>query len=242
MATKFAIVAEFAAEGGPVSTGVDANGNRLGPTNKGKYVIARCGKHSNSRLYKTWSTLPWGTPLREHNGDVEYKSDGSWKSLTDLWKKLKVVPAAFTSADTKRDVQARHDELYGTQVVPTTWVFNDFGHMTCYYFKDLDGDRKLDKGTEKISSEFIHTTPDNEAQDALSQTIVLDKSHGCVHVKPDDIDTMMAKGYLAKGNTVVVHTYTDIPPIQPVENGRKPFQVHFYPGFGLIQVRGRKAK
>ena len=56
-----------------------------------------------------------------------------------------------------------------------------------------------------------------------------------------DIDEMGAKGYLAPGNTFVVHDYKDALPAKfPVGDGHKPFEVHFYPGPKKLVVFGQQ--
>jgi len=241
MSSKFVVVAEYDAKGGPETKGKDAAGNAFGPTPVDDFVIARCGKHHNSQLYKLWSTLAWGTPLREHTGDVEYEDGSKWHSLTRLWNRLRVASRALTTAETTQIILDRYDELYATKLIPPTWVFNDFGHMTCYFFKDLNGDGRLD-GKEKLQTQFLHTTPNDEATAARfpTQTIVLSRSHGCIHVKPAAIDDMIKKGYLKRGNHLVVHTYHEAPPVTTVKYGHAPYQVHFFPGVGKIQVRGKQ--
>lgn len=59
----------------------------------------------------------------------------------------------------RNDIRNQYDKLYGTKKVPNTWVFNDFGPVAIRYFKDLNANRKLDKGKgESLSGEMIHTT------------------------------------------------------------------------------------
>jgi hypothetical protein len=241
VSTKHALVAQYDAEGGPREKGTDSAGNKFGPTPSGNFVIAYCHKHHDSTLYPAWSTLAWGTPLRENGGDVEYQENGKWKSLTELWNKKNVGKGSiYTHSDTVAEVKRRHDELYASASIPKTWVFNDFGHMTCYYFDDVKGDGAFDPKTERVRSTYLHTTPDDEATAARypKGTIVLHKSHGCIHLAPKDIDEMVAHKYLKRGNHIIVHTYLDAPPKMTIEKGDPPYQLHFYPLAGLIQVRG----
>jgi hypothetical protein len=192
------------------------DGHMKGPTDSGEFVVARCGRHV-SRRYAFWSRIAWGTPLRERNGFLEVYIDGTWQSLRLF------CPAS------RAEIGQYHADLYGTWRIPKEWVFNDFGHITCYYFKDIDKDLKLGSN-EKIHSEFIRTTPVNEGQALQKKTIILDESHGCIHVAPQDIDDMNRKGYLAPGNELIVHRYSERAPITPRGIGKKPFEVHFYPG------------
>ncbi len=216
----------FEAVGGPITPVMGSDGFPAGPTNKGKFVIARCGRHASNR-YAYWSRIEWGTPLKEEAGMLYVKMRGTWKKLAD-----------FTAA-TKAEILDKHDELYGSRIIPNKWVFNDFGHMTCYYFKDLNNNRRRDKN-ERIHGEFIHTTPSNEAETFTSKPVILLESHGCIHVKPTDIDTMIRKKYLQKGNRVIVHDYADRAPRITHTGGQPPFELHFYPGDRKILVKGKR--
>lgn len=225
------IVDRYLAMGGPAEARTGRDGFEAGPTDAGTFVIAYCGKHSSSR-YPTWSKIRWGSPLREApDGHVDVLHDGKWRRLDSL-----------PDAPAVDDLKARYLELYGEFAVPKTWVFNDFGHLTCYYFKDTNKNRVLD-GKEVIHGEFLHTTPDNEAQAAAGDDVKLGPSHGCIHIAPAHIDEMLTKGYLTKGTTLVVHAYTDAAPLdEPVAPGKRPFEVHFYPGSEHILVFGQSLK
>jgi hypothetical protein len=59
---------------------------------------------------------------------------------------------------TKAEIEECHHQLYRTRVLPSTWVFNDFGHVTCFLYKDLNRNRHRDPN-EPIHGEFLHTTP-----------------------------------------------------------------------------------
>jgi hypothetical protein len=85
-------------------------------------------------------------------------------------------------------------------------VFNDFGANAVRYFVDLNKNRKLD-GREHLSGEMIHTTPENEAQDAKKETVTLAPSHGCIHVKPSDREALLKAGAFARGTDLVIHKY-----------------------------------
>jgi hypothetical protein len=136
----------------------------------------------------------------------------------------------------------RNLELYGSYSLPKTWVFNDFGHITCYFYKDKNGNRRLDRDLgEQIHREYFHTTPDDEADMAAGKAVALQESHGCIHLKPNDIDMMISKGYFKQGNLVVVHPYGDtVPDWTQNSAGVKPFEVHFFPGVKKVVVTGRR--
>lgn len=226
------IVARYVAAGGPPYTGVDLNKNKFGPTDPGQYVIARCQQHVSEKLYKKWSGLAWGTKLRvRRNMGAEIVE----AYIRDQWRPIN---PKFTSA-TVEEIKIYNKQLYEKYEVPDKWVFNDFGHNTCYMFKDINKNFKLD-GKDQEHDEFIHTTPDNEAQTAKQEKVIIDYSHGCIHVKPTDLDDMIAKNYLKKGNVMFVYSYTQKAPIDPVRRGTAPFELHFYPAAYEIQVYGVK--
>jgi hypothetical protein len=94
---------------------------------------------------------------------------------------------------TRQDIVDLHKDLYGTGTVPSTWIFNDFGPLAIRWFKDLNGNRKLD-GRERLSGQMFHTTPENEAQQALGKPVLLGPSHGCIHLKPADRNKLFQQG------------------------------------------------
>ncbi|MDL1984961.1 MAG: L,D-transpeptidase [Deltaproteobacteria bacterium] len=218
----------YKAVGGPSVAKMGGDGYKAGPTDAGKYVIAYCGRHS-SRLYADWSKIRWGSSIKEENGKIFVYHNNRWQHLSKL------------TTLGREDILDYHEELYGTRIIPKKWVFNDFGHQTCYFFKDLNKNRRLDKNKgEKIHSEFIHPTPNNEASSARGLPVILTESHGCIHVKPKDIDEMSKKGYLKAGNIIIIHKYNEIAPIQPIGQGNPPYQVHFYPNSQRLVIYGVK--
>jgi len=225
MSANKIIIAVYPAVGGPTTVGIGSDGNQEGPTDQGDYVIAYCGKHSSPKMYQFWSKITWGTQLRERKGVLEVYVSGRWQALKN-----------FTPA-TADDIKKYHLQLYGTYKIPDKWVFNDFGHETCYFFKDLNKNRKKDRG-EPIHPEFMHTTPGDEANTVRGRPVILTESHGCIHVKPKDIDDMKQKGYLNTGNSFIVHGYSNFLPLWEMGAGQGPFEVHFYPGAQMIAVKG----
>jgi hypothetical protein len=223
-------VATFDAVGGPAASFNAPDGFSAGPTDQGTYLVSRCGKHS-SPSYPEWSKIRWGSAIKEEGGEIKVMHDGKWQLL-------KVVSPRMT----KEALIQRNFDLYGKRELPTQWLFNDFGHMTCYFYKDKNNNRKLDAG-EHIHREYFHTTPDDEAATAIGRPFTLAESHGCIHLKPKDIDAMIDKGYFKKGNKVVVHSYTATLPAWPQDaTGTAPFEVHFYPGVKQVLVIGRRPK
>jgi len=221
------LVESFSAAGGPETAVMGGDGFERGPTDPGEYLIAYCGRHQSKR-YPDWSGIPWGTPLKEDKGELWVKMEGTWQKLSKF------------SRVTKAIVEEQHLLLYNSRTVPKTWVFNDFGHLTCFFYKDLNGNRKLD-GKEKIHGEFFHTTPDDEARTALGLPVNLEESHGCIHLKPADIDVMHRKGYLQRGNRVVVHKYTERTHNfkRSTTVAKPPFELHCLPTLLKVFVVGQ---
>lgn len=226
--TSKVLVSSYAAYGGPEFSFVASDGHEAGPTDEGEYRVAYCGRHSSKR-YPTWSKIPWGAQLRDDGGTIMVQYEGKWRRLTDV------------VALTKAEIEEYHYQLYRTRVVPSTWVFNDFGHVTCFLYKDLNRNRRRDPN-EPIHGEFIHTTPVNEAQTdpKLHQPVMLETSHGCIHLKPVDIDEMIRRGYMRKNALVVVHRYADRRLVMPQGIGHAPFEIHFFPGMKQILVLGTR--
>jgi hypothetical protein len=224
-----AVVASFDAVGGPSKLSKADDGYWAGPTDAGEYRVSHCGRHS-SPSYPDWSKIRWGSEIREVGGAVQVMHDGKWQALKVLSPRLE-----------KKDIMSRHLELYGKYELPKTWVFNDFGHMTCYFYKDRNRNKRLDKDAgESIHREYFHTTPDDEAASAAGKPVTLTPSHGCIHLKPKDIDAMIAAGYLKGGNRVVVHRYKDKLPAWGSDAAAvAPFEVHFFPGASKVLVTGQ---
>lgn len=232
MARPRFIVATFDGVGGPAALSkAEDDKYYAGPTDAGTYRLLRCGKHS-SPSYPVWSKIRWGSEIKEEGGEIKVMHDGKWQLL-------KIVVPTMT----RKMLVDRNIQLYNKNELPTKWLFNDFGHMTCYFFKDKNNNRKLDKG-EKMSREYFHTTPDDEAATALGKPVTLGESHGCIHLKPNDIDEMIEKKYLAQGNKVVVHKYDETIPKGWTSDSKAtaPYEVHFFPGAKKVLVTGGKPK
>lgn len=130
------------------------------------------------------------------------------------------------------------DRLYGIDKIPDEWVFNDFGHLTCYMFKDRNRNGRLDRATEKIHGEFFHTTPPDEARTSLHRPVSLQPSHGCIHLKPLELDDMVRRKFMRKGARVVVHRYNELLVRYANGTGAAPYELHFYPGLHKLLIVG----
>lgn len=166
------------------------------PTWPGTYII----EQTKPYVTRTWDTaaIKWGTPLR----DVEAKHDVLYQLPSGQWGSLKKDYPVLT----RSFILEKHFELYGRRVVPATWVFNDFGPVAIRWFKDLNGNRKLDRN-ERLSGQMFHTTPQNEMQHARRRPVVLGPSHGCIHLKPQDRETLFVLGAFKPGTVFIVHGY-----------------------------------
>jgi hypothetical protein len=131
------LVRSYPAFGGPELTFLASDGHEAGPTDEGEYRVAYCGRHS-SKKYPTWSKIPWGSKLKEEGEDVLVQFEGRWSKLSDV------------VALTKAEVVNYHYQLYRSRIVPATWVFNDFGHVTCFLYKDRNRNKRRDQNEESV--------------------------------------------------------------------------------------------
>jgi hypothetical protein len=226
-----AIVARFDGVGGPAKLHKEDDGFFAGPTDVGEYRVSHCGRHS-SPSYPDWSRVRWGSAIKESSGQVMVMHEGKWQTLKQIGTQV-----------TREQLVKRNLELYGKNELPSAWLFNDFGHMTCYFYRDTNHNSRFDKDSEKLHLEYFHTTPDDEASSAAGDPVKLQESHGCIHVKPKDIDAMINAGYFKAGNLVKVHGYKEmVPAAWPVDaTVAAPFEVHFFPGERTIVITGKVA-
>ena len=174
----------------------------LTPTPRGTFVLRAPEPHTTKKW--RFSRIKWGTKLKVNpaNREVLYeqsrtaRGESVWASLM---KDFKI---------SRTDVEDIHEALFGYKRVPETWVFNDFGPIAVRFFRDLNKNRKLDKG-ESLEGAMLHTTPQNEIENTLPSGVQLEVSHGCIHMKPKDRDALIGMGVLRAGNTIVIHSYTE---------------------------------
>lgn len=196
------ITHRFEAMGGPPTTGKDPIMPEQ-PTTAGRYLI------DSTHAYRTptWalSSIKWGTRLKDK------------PAINDVWYELGAARSGIWGSILKdkgidrKSIIEFNEALYGKDVtpkVPETWIFNDFGPIAIRYFKDINKNGVLD-GSETLSGEMLHTTPANEAQHKQGLPVRLHPSHGCVHLKPADRDTLFAIGAFRRGSPFVVHKYTE---------------------------------
>lgn len=182
-------------------------------TTPGTYIVHSYAPYKT----KTWPTskIPWGTELKADrvNNRVFYRTGQRSRPWADL---AQLISPDATYANLKTLFHAKYGRgsKYDTNNdgIPDVWVFNDFGPMAVRYFRDKNGSGRLDDG-ETLSGEMIHTTPDNEAQTATGNPVILDPSHGCVHVAPVLRDKFHKAGAFDRGIKFVIHRYREtVPP------------------------------
>ncbi|UJF22005.1 L,D-transpeptidase family protein [Shewanella sp. OMA3-2] len=188
-------IARFEAMGGPSKMGNDPQMAEE-PTWPGTYIIDKAEAYRTP----TWpmSKLTWGTELMDMplKRDIWYAlPSGKWGSLNQLFNTV-----------TRDAIMDMNHQLYGKRIVPSRWVFNDFGPVAIRWYKDLNGNKVLD-GKEVLSGQMFHTTPDNEAETALGLPVRLAPSHGCIHLKPNDRDRLFTIGAFTRGTLFTVYKY-----------------------------------
>lgn len=248
------IVAVFDAQGGPEKAYQSPRDpHPREPTPNGKFVVAYCERKAGSDYGYGLSKIPWGSKLRldPKTRELEVQINGQWRYVKEITgydrESLEsVFSKYYKHANTLLRNAGRKDQLNQNSPFPEEWIFNDFGHMSCYYFKDVNGNRRQDSG-EKMSQEVFHSTPEDEFATAMGfgSLIQLSQSHGCIHVKPKDIDVMIGRGYLKTGNAVIVHGYADVlNPTRLIGNPHAlgPYELHFYPASKKLVVYGVKPK
>lgn len=185
----------FEAWGGPEHGGSDPRMAEI-PTTPGNYII----HHTHAYSTPSWpmSRIKWGTPLRDMGPTVK-----------DVWYKLPSGKWGSVKNDigiSRNDLKNYYNQLYNINKIPVKWVFNDFGPIAIRFFKDLNGNKKLD-GAERLSGEMLHTTPENEAEFSTGKPVILVPSHGCIHIKPQDRNMLQGLGLFIAGTVFKVHSY-----------------------------------
>jgi len=178
-------------------------GTRPGLTTPGTYVIYAIGPYVSPTNKWVNSKIAWGTPLivSPHGDRILYKTGLTWAPIDHL------IPGLDRAT-----VQEMFNVFYGSDPkydsnrdgVPDTWIFNDFGPISIRYFTDSNRNRKLDAGERKMG-EMIHTTPQDEHATDLGQDPRLQRSHGCIHVKPGGRDFFSSLGAFKVGQLMVTH-------------------------------------
>ncbi|WP_046244510.1 hypothetical protein [Hymenobacter terrenus] len=243
---QYSQIAIYDAKGGPEkATYYEGDSHEATPTQTGRFIVARVEKHISPKKYM-WSAVPWGTPLRVNAaGTVEVQLHGRWQPLTDMptWKAQYGNDQVGVRVDIensyKKMITPLKKHLKDVGTIPKTWIFNDFGHVAVKYFEDLNHNGRQDSN-EKPSNDFIHTTPYDElytwfnATTAWHVDINLAPSHGCIHLRPVEIDKLLSSGYLKPGASLEVHSYAarhqKLFTVNSKARRHARTEVHFFPG------------
>lgn len=173
------IVDRLEARGGPPVVLKDGT-HTADPSKAGSYQLGAGKSHVTSAWM--YSQIAWGAPIREHEGEIQFKNPGAeWTWATG--------PRCTLRYPFER---ANFEDGGGLM---TEWKLNDFG-KTAFQIQGSPG-------------MYIHTTPPTEEATELNEDVQLTHSHGCLHVKPADRERLMARGYLQKGVTLVVKKYDE---------------------------------
>lgn len=177
-------------------------GHSAGVTPPGPYVLGRQEHHTTPNW--PMSVIPWGAPLREHAGEIQYQTGGKWVNATGPHGTVTHAYVLWFQRSHKH--MPFKDLVDGVRLLPqfrwpdgslkATWDMNDFGNWSWNLLKD--GQRSV---------YYIHTTPEDEAATAAGTPFLLQQSHGCIHIRPADRDEMVRKGYLKAGVPVEVKPY-----------------------------------
>jgi hypothetical protein len=207
---KVVLLDVFPGNGGPAS-GVawepGLPGHVTTRTPDGSFTFDRALEKKSPSWQNSWlsdtAELRW---TDDTHGQVDYKDqDGKWRRLTgkdaefvvygapqkpflERGRSVLYREATRRMSDGKRLPPSEftvEDALDENGELRTIWDRNDFGPNTIR-MKDAKGE---------LMSVFFHSSPTEE-----SANVFLDTSHGCIHMKPEDIDVMA--GYLKRGSEI----------------------------------------
>jgi hypothetical protein len=186
------VVDRIHARGGPPFVMKDGT-HTADPSKAGTYKLG-AGK---SHVTKAWaySQIAWGAPLREHDGDIEYKNPGeNWKKAVKGDEEVLGIPK---------------DKFYEKGTLRASWDQNDFGE-TAYRVEGSPGlFIHTDPGTEKQLKQEKQAQGVSDESQLVHSPMELSHSHGCLHVDPYDRNRLMKSGYLQKGVTLVIKKYEE---------------------------------
>jgi len=234
-----AVATFFARGGGDFTPGDTLN---VDPTPAGEFLIYG----SESHVSKIWrnSRIKWGAETRSvlENGTriVEVKVNNKWVNTRhfenpgakggDCLTYENILGEYNGYIDDINDYLKHSEKIPQLTDIPKYWHLNDFGPRAVLLYEDKNKNGKFDGG-EKIRMEMFHSTPFNHIQKENGIECIYQSSHGCIHVSPDDMDTMWNKRYFAQNNVVQIHKYDEVPPKVSIDpSGKPPYKLHFYPG------------
>lgn len=176
-------------------------------THDGIYVLDRAERHTTIN----WpaSVVPWGAPIRENNGIIQYQIGNQWRDASGprgtVTQATRLFYARTPDAHkTPQDIEETVRDIFvndRTKQLMQVYEGNDFGKLSWNL-----------KRNGRRTAYYIHTTPDCEINTANGDEVVLLQSHGCIHIRPVDRDWFMQAGYLRQGITVEVRKYGEVGP------------------------------
>lgn len=195
-------------------------------TPDGNYSYDRSFEKKSPSWQFSWVTDT--APLRwtADKKDVEYQdTDGKWRRLTGEYGEFMVYGAPqhpFLEEEKSslyRSASQREQDGSWKRPVPftvesalgpdgelrQTWDRNDFGSRSIQ-IRDESG---------QVMSIFFHSSPLDEKWGQF-----LDFSHGCIHMKPEDLEAM--DGYLAKGSKMRISSESAVAKTEKPGSGSEP--------------------
>jgi|GEM_PF-1650619 len=191
--------------GGPSAIVPIAGQPAMTPTPAGEYRL----KDPEPYITPTWanSRIKWGTPIKPSPVDP-----------TDVWYLQSVKQGRENWASVKRDFGMTRNEILDayaeitqkpTSQLPAQWLLNDFGPLAVRFYEDKNRNGRQDLPVERSSGAMFHTTPQNEAETRSGVPPKLESSHGCIHLKPRDRDTLVGIGAFKSGIKLIIHSYSE---------------------------------
>jgi hypothetical protein len=193
------VAASVPAQGGKWESQDAGGGHRGDPTKPGVHKLG--ARQKVRTAFWMPSQIAQETPLREvtkaGKQAVEYKGeDGRWHDTMSLAKPISRDQILEYVADLRSQLSDKSDAkalaLVPDGVVPSTWIFNDFGD---HAYRIL--------GTDQL----VHTSPGQEMQYKAAIQEDLTWSHGCLHLRPSGRDQLEKMHLLKGGVTLKVHAY-----------------------------------
>ena len=190
------VAASVSAQGGMWQSQDAGGGHHADPTKPGVHKLG--GREKVRTSFWQASQLAQGTPLREVTKAgklaVEYQGDdGRWHDTRSLAVPISRDQILGFVAGLRMGLgDPAALALVPDGVVPSTWIFNDFGD---HAYRIL--------GTDQL----VHTSPGQELEFRAGIHEQLGWSHGCLHLRPSGRDYLEKLNLLKGGVTLNVHAY-----------------------------------